>query len=293
MNKTKVVIFGASEAGKSALRHCQGEYQVQGFIDNNPDKQGTDFCQLPVFGPQQINDLAIGRVLIASEYSEQIAAQLAQLEVTVPWQTLPARMIKPRHFGDDVNLVKNGELLLGIVSEFLIQRGYRHYVDAGTLLGIVRDQAFIAWDDDLDIALHAGDSDKFQRHSDALCELLRELTAQQWQLDWYVNAVSMGAVKRGSFRAAKLSCVSQPDDWPLLDFFVKYIDNDWMDYCLSSRMIRMPAHHFKRTHKLHHNGYTIMLPDDVEGYLTNHYGDWRTPQQDWSLSDLSNTRLIE
>lgn len=292
MSKPLAVIFGAGEAGKAALKHTHNEYQVIGFADNAKDKQGSMLCNLPVLAPQDIAGSKATVVLIASEYAESIASQCQALALPQHIISLPARYIKPRHFGDDALFAANGIRLLGWVSGFLQAHQLRHYVDAGTLLGLYRDGVLIPWDDDLDIALHGDDVAALLALQTTFLDYLQANTGEQWQLTGYHNNTAQGAVPAGAVRALKLACVSAPDKWPLLDLFVKYINGEVMDYCLSSRMIRMPSRHFSQPQLVEYQGHTLMFPHDVEGYLSGHYGDWQTPKQDWALADLANATLL-
>lgn len=51
--------------------------------------------------------------------------------------------------------------MLKDISEFCDQSGLRYYLCGGTLLGAVRHQGFIPWDDDMDIAMPRPDYEKF------------------------------------------------------------------------------------------------------------------------------------
>ena len=66
-----------------------------------------------------------------------------------------------------------------------------------------------------------------------------------------------------------------------------------MDYCLASRGFRMPSSHFSHTPSHEFAGGVVYLPHAVETYLSNHYGDWRTPKQDWSLSEIKSATVFK
>ncbi|WP_438864915.1 LicD family protein [Neptunicella sp.] len=290
--RPKAVIFGASQAGLAAYHHLKDEYAVIGFCDNDVNKQGQRLAGVMTVAPNELPRIATDYILIASEYAESIENQLQQLSLNATIQTLPARLIKFSHFQDDPEVSQIAINILHLVCAHLQRTSVRYYVDAGTLLGIIRDNALIPWDDDLDIAIHAEDLEQTRQSMQPLLQQLATLTGESWQCTEQTNIKVFGAVPKGAIRAMKLSS-NQPDSkLPMMDFFIKYIDGQWMDYCLSSRGFRMPALHFEYTEKVIFAGQQLAIPAQVEDYLARHYGDWRTPKKDWNLSDLQNTTLF-
>jgi len=57
--------------------------------------------------------------------------------------------------------------LLDKVNAFCEQRGIRYYLHAGTLLGAVRHQGYIPWDDDIDLVMFREDYERFCREFSA------------------------------------------------------------------------------------------------------------------------------
>ncbi len=75
----RIAIFGASLAGAWAFRAWEIEYEIVGFIDNDPDKQGSMYLGKPVYAPEDALRQNIDRIVIASSYSPEIFSQLNAL----------------------------------------------------------------------------------------------------------------------------------------------------------------------------------------------------------------------
>lgn len=292
-SRPRAIIFGAGMAGQAALENLKAEYNVIGFCDNCDDKIGKNLSSLPIYSVAQLQQQSLDKVLIASEYFEQIERQLHALNLSAKIEVLPARHIKSVHIGANDTIRTQAVRILHLVTDAFDKAGINYYVDAGTLLGIVRDDALIPWDDDLDLAL---DARHLQLALDTLATLIPRistLTGADWKVTSYINQTAFGAVKVGAVRSLKLKALGANNELPMMDLFVKYLDGEHMDYCLASRGIRMPSEHFVDLERREFAGQAINLPAKVELYLERHYGDWRTPKQDWKLSELQNSTVFQ
>jgi len=289
----KIVIFGASLSGCSALIGISELYDVLAFVDNDSKKQGMSIQNIPIISPSEIVGLKPEKILIASEFFEQIQQQLKQLVPNIEMEVLPARLIKPMQLKNSHRQGQTAVDLLLMLSKNLKSQQVPHYIDAGTLLGVYRDNALIPWDDDLDFAVNADYLTHTIKVIEQLLPNMREITGITWTLEQYINQQTYGTVPIGAIRALKLLPTNNRDTFPGIDFFVKYIQGQDMDYCLSSRGFRMPSRHFSHTHSHEFVGGLVYLPHAVEEYLTGHYGDWQTPQKDWSLSEIKSATVFK
>ncbi len=288
------IIFGAGEAGIAAANRLSADYDIVAFCDNDNRKIGQTLMSSPIISPTHLKRYLDCTIFIASEFSEQILAQLkdnAYLD-SEKIQVLPAEYIKPISFGQDLPTRKMAEKILSLISNHLNQQKVKHYVDAGTLLGIFRDGDLIPWDDDLDFAIDSCDIAATSRSLLEFLPILERQTASKWQLIELKNDRNFGAVKVGELRGFKLKPERTDSSLPLIDFFIKYVDGEWMDYTLASRGIRMPSYHIANPQKYDFKGQIISIPMGVEAYLERHYGDWRTPKQDWNLSDIQSATVF-
>jgi lipopolysaccharide cholinephosphotransferase len=65
---------------------------------------------------------------------------------------------------DDITLKKCQEIQLGLLKDFdrvCREHNWTYWLDAGTLLGAIRHQGFIPWDDDIDVVMPRSDFDAF------------------------------------------------------------------------------------------------------------------------------------
>tara|TARA_R110002153_G_scaffold136036_1_gene285814 strand:+ start:13500 stop:14399 length:900 start_codon:yes stop_codon:yes gene_type:complete len=289
----KVVIFGASLSGCSALSGISELYDVLAFVDNDCKKHGSNIQNIPVIAPSDIATLKPDKILIASEFFEQIQEQLKLLVPEIMVEVLPARLIKPIQLKNSHRQGQTAVDLLLMLSENLKLHHVPHYIDAGTLLGVYRDNALIPWDDDLDFSVDANHLTQTIKVVEQLLPKMFEITDVTWTLHQYINQQTYGAVPIGAIRALKLLPNDESGVFPGIDFFVKYIHGEHMDYCLASRGFRMPSRHFSKTKSHTFAGGEVYLPNHVEAYLNGHYGDWQTPQKEWSLSDVKSATVFK
>lgn len=70
----KVLIFGAGSYGRSVFENTR--HTVIGFIDNDPEKQGSSLEGQPIYSPKQISQVKHEGIIIASTFEHEIRHQL-------------------------------------------------------------------------------------------------------------------------------------------------------------------------------------------------------------------------
>ncbi|GAB2690028.1 LicD family protein [Aliiglaciecola sp. 3_MG-2023] len=293
--KQKVIIFGAGNAGMAAKNNLHSDYQIIAFCDNDPQKSGLEIDGIPIVSVKELHNLNYDVIMIASEYFEQIETQLKQQEniAEKKIKVLHATAMKRFHFGDSDLTKQVCEEVLLALCDALTESGIKYYVDAGTLLGIYRDDAFIPWDDDFDIAVLRDDIEKIRSNQGTLLTALERVSNQPWKITEYYAEQAFGLVKAGDTRSFKLEPTDANCQLPLIDLFVKYVDQHVMDYVIASRGFSMPSRHMLQLASFTFRDKSIFIPSDVEGYLSRHYGDWQTPKSDWTLDDIQSSTLYD
>ncbi|WP_100642143.1 LicD family protein [Alteromonas facilis] len=288
--KPTAYIFGAGTAGKQAYRNLRDNYEVLGFCDNDESKHHSVIDGVPVYSPTQLSTSPAEYVFIASEFFEQIRSQLIE-QYGIPADSLshlPARLLASKRFERDIESIGLSLSMLNACCQILKEFNLFHHIDAGTLLGLYRDQSLIPWDDDMDIAVDSEGVNKINDNLERFTQCLESLTSERWRADVCYADKSFGNVPLRAIRSFKFVC-TVADRFPSIDFFVKYRSEEFSDYCLASRAIRMPAEYTKSTSTFHCAGFHWPIPQNTHAYLTYHYGNWETPDPNWSLQDLNNT----
>lgn len=129
------------------------------------------------------------------------------------------------------------------------------WLTGGSLLGAVRNNDFIAWDDDVDM-------DMLEKDFVQIMYKLKE------------DLISVGFVVR----------LIDTKEYPKMSFF-KYGQKISLgalhrrgDYLIRPHY-RYPAKYFNRKKTIVFKAMEFSIPSPVDGFLTYVYGDWRTPKK--------------
>lgn len=149
----------------------------------------------------------------------------------------------------------NGDIALEnlkLLNEILSKERIFWEVAWGTLLGIVRDNDFIKWDEDTDIIILAEEEDLFKN-------LLWDLKKEGFELIRYERGGLYSISRKGEY----------------IDFYVLRKASSEIRYSLDGGFFLEKM--IKDIMKIDYKGLNIFVPRDYDKLLTFIYGDWRTP----------------
>lgn len=160
-------------------------------------------------------------------------------------------------------------------ADFMPISSFPWYVVSGTLLGLYRDQGFMAHDYDIDLGINYEQID-FR----ALIALLKKQKAFAVnKVDYHIEVVDTGKGLVLNRLPALIKLVHH--NGINVDVFIHHLDGDQRWH--GSSIHRWNNTEFALVPDIL-EGVEVLRPEDAERYLTENYGDWRTPVTDFNCS---------
>jgi len=157
-----------------------------------------------------------------------------------------------------------------------------HIVDCGTLLGIIRENRLLPWDDDVDITIRRTD--------------LKKVMKNRWRFWFKGYRTHVGKFKRDfeNFKKGDIRIIKiQTKRWffikeyNVLDIFIKDLINGEYQMIVGGKRLVLqgiPKRFLDETTQHEFDGKNYTIPKDYEDYLEYIYGDWKTPVKDWDFT---------
>lgn len=156
--------------------------------------------------------------------------------------------------------MSTAEALLKEAKQILDQLGIAFFLRHGTCLGAVRDQAFIPWDDDLDLGSVIG-----------LHGLTRELV-EEAAVEFRKHGYSAEVIDSDLHMSVDLKKSGTQMDWTCYHI----IDDSIYQW----PVVKIPVSLHENLKEIEFLGTTFMVPNPPEEYFRLKYGpDWMTPKQ--------------
>jgi len=168
--------------------------------------------------------------------------------------------------------------ITNILKRFVGAKGY--WIDSGTLLGFVRDDAINQLDHDLDIRILPGRLPE---------EKMPDLVSELWKLGF-------GCINANLGKRAELNCTNTKACVKLDLKFAYKDDNLLWVYCWEQpssvdepRVHAYPIRFFKKMGTVKYKGRVYPCPSPVEEYLTWHYGkQWKEFKTGEGAADMTD-----
>ena len=273
----KIIIFGAGAAGKNFILN-QSEYQIVAVADNDEKKHGTFLEDIEVINPNEIPNFEYDKIMITSMYFNPIKKQLTE-EIGVQIQRVNAankNLLKENMypFEDEKTIDFANQTLLKLV-DILNKNNIPYFIDFGTLLGIVRDQELIRWDDDIDLTCYLNDC---ERILEALSEFVE--TYSDDATVWKYRIIK-------DLKGGKSSIVLDFEDYKknILSFSLDIWLLSFINGKAVQTMNKCDEQHFLVSETIKYKNHLLTVPNQYKKYLEHTYGEWQVPQKDTTFAD--------
>lgn len=145
---------------------------------------------------------------------------------------------------------------LHVVTTILENNGIPYIIEGGTLLGAVRENRFLPWDDDVGIAVP---SELFHGKIDLL---LKEL----------IDSGFTAGYRDNTFENCKINVIRDDARYEILGWFAR---GSWR----RRARYRMPRNFLENRKLIPFFGYNFYCPENAVQYLRHFYGNWKVPKK--------------
>jgi phosphorylcholine metabolism protein LicD len=161
--------------------------------------------------------------------------------------------------------------LLEDTTRILNHHKVKFVIDGGTLLGIVRENRLLPWDNDLDFTLFSDGALKID-------DVLKSFSNEGYSVEKTLFPRPYKNIKRGDLRICKISSGKV-----FVDLIFKYEYEGNYYWMVWDTLKGVPLKFYENPAAIEFNGAIYPTPDYVEEYLELRYGDWKTPQKKWDI----------
>lgn len=174
--------------------------------------------------------------------------------------------------------LKEAERLLREITTIFEQHKVVYWLEGGTLLGIRRENRLLPWDNDLDISMHAQETDK-------LAALIKSLKKNQYRVRLRYFEDESPEFKKGTLRMMKVRkrrFFGLIKGTVCLDVFVKYTKEENTYWEIANKTKSVPKHFYASFKNVLFQNKDYSIPTDTDAYLSFRYGNWQTPVKEWN-----------
>ena len=123
MDKSRIIIYGASDDGKSFFEYLHplvllGLIEVVAFADNDTRMWGRDIGGVPVVPPMTIVEYKYDYVIVTPIFFDEISVQLSDLGISFD-KLIPLHANHRRNFGRAAREFDNVKILITYHSKYL------------------------------------------------------------------------------------------------------------------------------------------------------------------------------
>ena len=198
----------------------------------------------------------------------------------------------PKHLENSIKLLK-------IIIKTLEKHKIKYYLDFGTLIGAMRENTLILWDDDIDISL--ANEDEYSKIPLVLKEI-KEQYGYRTYLHTFESALKKYKKKYPEVITPQIDFTTKENyqiakvrdnkfwifgrGYICMDIFFKYNKDDKLHWFAFGKTNKVSNEFLKEGFtQIDFYGISCTIPKAYDAYLTTIYGEWKTPNESWVEDD--------
>ncbi len=174
---------------------------------------------------------------------------------------------------------ENGKIALKMlknITNILDKKGIKYWLEGGTLLGVIRENRLLPWDNDLDISIT-------EEYYDDILKITSEIKKLGYVVRTREFESGESPFKRGGTRMIKIrnKKLFFFRGEVVLDIFIKYEKDGEYFWQVGQKKKSVPKHFYSELISYKFDGKDYLVPQEYEDYLTHRYGNWKIPVKEW------------
>ncbi|MGE7914515.1 LicD family protein [Lysinibacillus xylanilyticus] len=273
----KILLYGAGSGLQNFLeRYKKNDIEIVGIIDASQEKWGMQIQGNLIKSPDVVREFNYDEIWITSMFVKEIKEKLLSLAVEPDKiRAVPKSLIVQQMYPFENTTVREAAIqTLFNLTDIFNQHNVNYFIDGGTLLGIIREQDLIKWDNDIDICIPFEDVEKVQK-------------------------ILMKSIIRAPIDT-KVKIKERYDSENTLICFELTFCMNGIEFEMSIGILRFEndtaytilnvvnKEYFIKCEELVFKGKKLRVPNKPLKYLTTMYGDWRVPKRDSTFEDFNS-----
>jgi len=274
--KSRVIVYGAGEGGRNFIER-QKEYEILAIVDTFATGKLGEF---DIVSPLEIVKYEFDYIIITSMFSDEIISYLT-INKIVPREKIkvaPKNYIlqEANPFLDETTYriaTKTLNVIINLMNKYELE----YFISGGTLLGLVREQAIIKHDNDIDFDIRIADS------SEDLFSIFKEVgnkLSEETELDWKVK---FRYTEDGALHSITID-FDETETYKNFDISFRVVQS-FTDSKVRVGFLIVDKEHYESCEYLNINNLKIRTYNNYKGYLKYVYGNWEVPDKDFGFSD--------
>jgi len=164
--------------------------------------------------------------------------------------------------------------MLKDVTDLLDKHNIEYWLEGGTLLGIIRENRLLPWDNDMDISIKEEYSEKLFSVINQLNYRVRSKTFDKDNDPFKCGVKRIVKVRNSKFFFFRGDVC--------LDIFIKFKKEDKYYWQVGTKRKSIDKVYYDEIIPYKFDNKNYLVPKLYEDYLTARYGDWKIPVKEWN-----------